>query len=57
MALQPMETISIRLTLPDGKFTKITSGDAYHSEPTWVPGGILVSLKRIESDSSGSKKH
>lgn len=22
----------------DGKFTKITSGDAYHGEPAWLPG-------------------
>lgn len=26
------------IDIADGKFTKITSGDAYHSEPTWVPG-------------------
>ncbi|WP_170827393.1 TolB family protein [Roseivirga sp. 4D4] len=25
------------IDLADGKFTKITSGDAYHGEPAWVP--------------------
>ncbi len=25
------------IDIADGKFTKITSGDAYHGEPTWVP--------------------
>lgn len=25
------------IDIVDGKFTKITSGDAYHGEPTWVP--------------------
>lgn len=25
------------IDIKDGKFTKITSGDAYHGEPTWVP--------------------
>lgn len=26
------------IDVKDGKFTKITSGDAYHGMPTWVPG-------------------
>lgn len=26
------------IDIEDGKFTKITSGDAYHGSPTWVPG-------------------
>lgn len=26
------------IDIKDGKFIKITSGDAYHGEPTWVPG-------------------
>lgn len=26
------------IDIADGKFTKVTSGDAFHSEPIWVPG-------------------